>query len=167
MIEDGSTVLDAGCGVGGSSFFLAKMYNANVQGITISKKQLETAIENLQVLNLGHLVEFSFMDFCATTFKDHSFDIVWACETIVSAGSKAEILKESFRILKPGGRLVLADYILNSTNRPDPNQWIKQWKNSWALNNITTLESFLELIKTVGFGNPTCSDYTTQIFKSS
>ena len=66
-------VLDAGCGVGGSSIFMAKNFGVKIIGITLSQKQIKQARERIKKMDLEHLVSYDIMDFCKTRFKDNTF----------------------------------------------------------------------------------------------
>src|SRR5687767_12929404 len=81
-IKPGEKVLDAGCGVGGSSIFLASTIGCRVTGITLSPAQVGKARINAETKNVSGLVDFRVMDYCATSFEDNSFDVVWGCESV-------------------------------------------------------------------------------------
>src|SRR5713226_2145770 len=66
-IKSGSEILDIGCGFGGSSLYLAKRFNANVIGITISSVQVEMAMKAAAQQNLN--ANFLLMDAEAMTFE--------------------------------------------------------------------------------------------------
>lgn len=102
-IGPGDHVLDAGCGVGGSSIFIASKIGCRVTGITLSERQVGQAKKNAEGKGLVDLVEFRQMDYGATSFEDASFDVVWGCESICYADDKEQFIRESYRILKPGG----------------------------------------------------------------
>lgn len=107
MIEAGNIVandkvLDAGCGIGGSSIFIASQLGCSVTGITLSERQLQQAVSNAKQKGVANLVDFKVMDYCNTSFPDESFDVVWGCESICYADDKEEFIKEAFRLLKPG-----------------------------------------------------------------
>ena len=114
-ITQSDRVLDAGCGVGGAAIFINTMKNAEVTGISLSEKQIEFAKEQVTKYHPGANVRFEVMDFTNTSFPDNSFDVVWACESVCQADKQA-FIKECYRLLRKGGRLIMADFFL--TGRP-------------------------------------------------
>ena len=109
-IDFGKKVLDAGCGVGGSSIWLAKERGAQVVGITLVESQVKDARQTIEKEGLTDKVQFQVADYCHTPFEDASFDVVWAVESQCHADNKLDFYKEAYRLLKPGGHLVVADY---------------------------------------------------------
>eukprot|EP00967_Tisochrysis_lutea_P027513 scaffold31961_cov32-Tisochrysis_lutea.AAC.3 len=75
------TILDVGCGFGGTSRTLAKKYpEASIKAITISPEQQKRATELAVEQGVGN-AEFMLMDALNMDFPDNSFDLVWACES--------------------------------------------------------------------------------------
>ncbi|PNW73237.1 hypothetical protein CHLRE_14g624350v5 [Chlamydomonas reinhardtii] len=103
-----ATILDVGCGFGGTSRHLAKKFrDANVTGITLSPKQVQRGTELAKEQGVGN-VKFQVMDALAMEFPDNSFDLVWACESGEHMPDKRKYIEEMTRVLKPGGTLVIA-----------------------------------------------------------
>jgi tocopherol O-methyltransferase len=150
-IKSADTVLDAGCGVGGSSIFLASTIGCRVTGITLSERQVKLAIENAKKKDsIDDLVDFKTMNYCATDFPDASFDVVWGCESICYADTKEQFIKEAFRLLKPGGRLVVADGFVSAFENND-NPIIRQWLDGWQVNYLETPQRFESFMQQSGF----------------
>ncbi len=160
-------VLDAGCGVGGSAFYLAKTCEAKVTGITLSEKQLEYANRKRDELNLQKLVDFKLEDYNATPFENNTFDLVWAIESITSAPDKRAFAKESFRLLKPGGKLIIADYFRTQDAPPDKDKLLEQWQNCWGLADIMTLKDYFMPFENEGLFPVDKKDITRNIYHSS
>src|SRR3989338_1235512 len=76
-IKSTDLVLDAGCGVGRSSIFLAKKFRCKVIGITLSQKQADTATRNAKQNGVENITEFIVMDYENMTFPEAEFDVVW------------------------------------------------------------------------------------------
>ncbi|MCD6573166.1 MAG: methyltransferase domain-containing protein [Thermoplasmata archaeon] len=109
QIEDKKAIiLDAGCGIGGTSIYLGNKYpKAKFIGITLSKKQVKLARKFADERNFNKNTEFYLMDYMETSFPSNYFDGVFALESISYAPNKKDFIKEMHRILKPGGRIII------------------------------------------------------------
>ena len=149
-ISSSDKVLDAGCGIGGSSIFLAEKIGSHVIGISLSERQIDKAKELACTKKLENKVDFKVMNYCGTDFADRSFDVVWGCESICYADDKEQFIKEAYRLLKPGGRLVVADgFVTDIKNNDDPT--IRKWLDGWQVNYLETSDRFQKFMSETGF----------------
>ena len=109
--DKGAQVLDVGCGFGGTSRYLAKALgtDAQVTGITLSPGQVKRGTELAQEQGVPN-AKFQVMDALKMDFPDNSFDIVWACESGEHMPDKKAYIDEMMRVLKPGGKYVMATW---------------------------------------------------------
>lgn len=162
-LPPGTTVLDVGCGIGGSSRILAKDYGFDVTGVTISPQQVKRA----QELTPGDLnAKFLVDDAMALSFPDASFDVVWSIEAGPHMPDKAIFAKELMRVLKPGGVLVVADWNQRDDRKRPLNFWerpvMRQLLDQWSHPAFASIEGFAELLEATGLveGNVLTADWT-------
>jgi cyclopropane fatty-acyl-phospholipid synthase-like methyltransferase len=157
-------VLDAGCGLGGSAFFLAETYGAHVEGISLSSAQLREARRAAAQRHLEHFVTFSQQDYVETNFASGSFDVVWAFESVCHAPHKRLFLEEAFRVLRPGGRLVMADYFRRSRSwAADDEKYFHLAVDGSAVHDLDTPDEFFNSMQDVGFQDISFEERTDQI----
>ncbi len=102
-------VLDAGCGVGGSAIWLVRERGARVLGVTLSAEQARRATEAARRSGVSDRAEFRVEDYTNTSLPDESIDVFWAHESACYAADKRAFLSEAVRVLRPNGRIVVAD----------------------------------------------------------
>lgn len=105
-------VLDAGCGQGVVSTFLAKKYKCKIEGITVVPFEVKKADLLAEKFSVSDKVNYSVMDYSKTEFDDNCFDCIYTTETLSHSTDIKKTLKELFRILKKGGRVAFFEYTL-------------------------------------------------------
>jgi tocopherol O-methyltransferase len=90
--------------------------NVQVTGITLVPHQVKKAKKNARKSKVHDRVLFFEQDYTLTSFPDESFSLIWACESVCHAQEKINFYKEAYRLLKPGGSLIIAEYF--RTARP-------------------------------------------------
>ena len=165
----GATLLDVGCGIGGSSRILARDYGFAVTGVTISPKQVARAKELTPPdLNARFLVD----DAMALSFPDESFDVVWSIEAGPHMPDKAVFAGELLRVLKPGGVLVVADWNQRDDRQKPLNFWerpvMRQLLDQWSHPAFASIEGFAEQLAATGLvdGEVMTADWTTATLPS-
>ncbi len=161
-------ILDAGCGVGGSSIYLAKKFGCRVTGITICPRQIDFAYSNAKREGVGKQTEFIEMDYLKTEFSDSYFDVVWGVESICHAAGKDKFIQEAYRVLKNGGRLIVADGFASKNDcNPKEQRSMDKWLKGWAVNYLETPENFIQFAKNTGFQNGNYQDITKKVFPTA
>jgi cyclopropane fatty-acyl-phospholipid synthase-like methyltransferase len=161
-------ILDAGCGIGGSAIYLAKYFGCHVTGITLSEKQAATARQKAKEHGVEALTHFQVIDYCNTPFPDASFNIIWGLESICHTLEKSTFVTEAFRLLKPKGRLIVADgFALKEKYTPNEHYGMKKWLQGWAVDSLDTMQSFKKHLQNSGFENISYRDITKNVMPSS
>ena len=161
-------VLDAGCGVGGSSLWITKQTGATVAGVNIQPLHLELARAECARRGLADRVGFENQDYCDTGFDSESFDVVWALESVCHCDDKRRFLDEAFRLLRPGGRLIVGDFIqLRQDLSRAQTLEMTIWLDGWAIPHLAGFGQFREWISEAGFVDIAADNITPNVLRSS
>lgn len=154
-IRPGEIVLDLGCGRGRETFMAATLAGPSGKafGLDLTQAMVDlarrTAGESADVQAGRIQVEFVQGDIETLPFPDQAFDVVISSCVINHARDKQRVYREIHRILRPGGRFVIADAV---TKEPLP-EAVKADPQAWAdcYGGAVTREEYLASIAAAGF----------------
>ncbi|XP_043695780.1 probable tocopherol O-methyltransferase, chloroplastic [Telopea speciosissima] len=104
------TIVDVGCGIGGSSRYLARKYGAKCQGITLSPVQAQRAHSLALDCGLADRVSFQVADALNQPFPDEQFDLVWSMESGEHMPDKTKFVSELARVAAPGASIIIVTW---------------------------------------------------------
>jgi tocopherol O-methyltransferase len=167
--ERNPQILDAGCGIGGSSLYLADRLKATVTGITLSPVQAARATARAQSASLSDRTHFQVADAQNMPFADNSFDLVWSLESGEHMSDKERFLQECYRVLKPGGKLLFATWCHRPTHKGD--RPLKQWEKEhlqqiyevYCLPYVISLPEYKAIAQNIGFNAIKTADWSTAV----
>jgi len=111
-LKPGQFVLDAGCGYGIVSCYLAQKYKVNVVGIDLNKYEIGKARKRADELNINEKVQFEIMDYTQLKFPKDKFDAIFTLETLSHSPDLKKTLKGFLNVLEAKGRITLFEYTL-------------------------------------------------------
>lgn len=128
QVHKGERVLDIGCGCGVDAMVAATMTGptGEVVGIDLSSDMLERAKTNLAQTRLSN-VSFQALSAEDLPFPDRYFDVVISSGVFNLIPNKVRALREVYRVMKPGGRLMMADQVLKGSLPEDVKTRVDTW----------------------------------------
>jgi ubiquinone/menaquinone biosynthesis C-methylase UbiE len=125
-VDKGMRVLDAGCGVGGSSRYLAQTYGCHVEAIDLTPEFVDAAMRLNELCGLGNKISLRIGSVTDLPYPDCSFDLVWCQNVTMNVEDKRRMFAEAYRVLRPGGRYTFSHAAQGTRGEPYyPLPWAK------------------------------------------
>ncbi|MCG8637226.1 MAG: class I SAM-dependent methyltransferase [Desulfobacterales bacterium] len=158
-LHQGAEILDAGCGIGGSSRLIAEHFKLNVTGIDLAPDFVDTAGTLTRWCGLDRKRNINFRQGSVLDLpcEDLFFDAVLCQHILMNIRDKATALAEFYRVLKPGGKLILHEI----TDGPGPAPRMPvPWAADTSISFLTPWKEVTEIMEKTGFTPEFFSDET-------
>merc|ERR1712168_797539 len=157
-LEPEQKVLDVGCGIGGSAFFMAGNYGVDVYGIDLANNMISIANDKRNAMNPGvkHRCQFHVADATIMEYPENFYDVVYSRDTILHIPGKEQLFKKFLSALKPGGKLMISDYCCGDQEH---SQRFKDYVASRDY-KLYTVKEYGKIIERSGFKNVVAMDKT-------
>jgi tocopherol O-methyltransferase len=163
-IPRGATVLDIGCGVGGSALWLAQQFNCRVTGMTISPVQARMATRKARALGLGSQVCFLVQDANQWQPEPSSVDVVWIMESSEHFPNKKEFLARCASAIKPGGTLAVCAWLRrDGAMRDGEQQLLATIAEAMMSASLDSLSSYRQWMRDAGLTVTVADDITRHV----
>jgi tocopherol O-methyltransferase len=167
MVDNDTRVVDFGCGRGGTSIWLAKERNCLATGVDLLEHQIVQARQQAARANVDNRVHFIARDFTASGLEAKSFDVALAQESLCHAERKEHFYREAHRVLVPGGRLLIAEYMRMGRDRSAAEEGtIRDWCDGWAMPDLLTGPEHMAAARSAGFRRVDVTDATADVWSS-
>jgi tocopherol O-methyltransferase len=159
--------LDCGCGLGGTSIWLAKERDADVTGVDLLDRHVERAQREATRVQVSAKTRFVVGDFTATRLAGESFDVVLAQETLCHVERKERFYQEAHRLLAVGGTIIIAEYMrLGRIHAAHEEHMMREWCDGWIMPDLLTAQEHCEAARAAGFSSIEISDSTARVSAS-
>jgi arsenite methyltransferase len=150
--KPGEMVLDLGSGAGMDAFLAAREVGptGHVIGVDMTPDMVERARENARKAGVGN-VEFRLGEIERLPVADGSVDIIISNCVINLSPDKPAVFAEAFRVLKPGGRMVVSDLVLKQPLSDDVRHSVEAYVGCVAGASLHT--EYLALMRAAGFAD--------------
>lgn len=133
-------ILDVGSGIGGPARFLAQRFGCRITGIDLIQEFCEVARHVTRMVGLADRVSFEQGDALAMPFEAASFDGAYSMNVSMNIADKSGFYGEIYRVLRPGGWLVLSELALGPSGEPDyPTPWARTADSSFLVTPAETI----------------------------
>jgi SAM-dependent methyltransferase len=152
----GDEVLDVGFGFGDQDFFWHDTYRpAKITGVNVTPAQVRAARERAVRRGSNDSILFVEGDATRLAFPDGHFDVVFALECAFHFTTREAFFHEAYRVLRPGGRLALADLcaVPAALSSKEPN--IELMRRRWQIpkENLYPSDIYQAKLAAAGFSN--------------
>ncbi|WP_414576346.1 methyltransferase domain-containing protein [Anabaena sp. CCY 9402-a] len=166
-VETAENILDVGCGIGGSSLYLAEKFQAQATGITLSPVQAARATERAKEKGLSAKSQFLVANAQAMPFDDNTFDLVWSLESGEHMPDKTKFMQECYRVLKPGGTFIMVTWCHRPTDElplsADEQKHLQDIYQVYCLPYVISLPEYEAIARQLPLNNIRTADWSQAV----
>lgn len=147
-LSEGQHVLDVGCGIGGTTRYIAGHIGCQVTGIDLTPEYISAAKNLTELTNLDDKVSFKVASALAMPFDNETFDAAITIHVAMNIPERVAFYSEIARVMKPGTTLCIFDVMKKNDESlafPVP------WALSQETSHLTTPEEMRTLLVEAGF----------------
>lgn len=155
-LQDGQTILDAGCGNCGPAIYFAKALKVYVEGLSISPYQVEESKRRIAENGLQERISVTCGDYheLSGLYTANKFDRILFLESLGHAGNPSSAIASAYEILKPGGEIYIKDFYakksLDNLFQEKINQVVSNLNRHYSY-NVMDLESTIGALRKSNF----------------
>jgi len=163
-IKNGAKILDVGCGVGGSSIWMAETLSAETVGITISPVQVEIAGKLAKEKSVNS--KFLLMNAEEMHF-DETFNVIWLVAAATHFLDQEKFIKLATKSLDTGGKFVIFDWMLDEhVTDPSTDRYVKPVAEKMLLSGLYPLRTYIKWFIDNGYRIIYSDDVTNHTIKT-
>jgi SAM-dependent methyltransferase len=137
------------CGLSNSASLFAEEFGCRVTAFDIEPQRISASKDNATHKNISDLITFDLLDLESADYPEHFFDVISAEGGTLGYLGYREGLAFARRVLRPGGYLIVSDYVFTA---PNPPQEVRDFFDEDDEEDILLVDEYLQLLSTEGFG---------------
>jgi len=161
QIQQNTLVCDIGCGYGATARLLNQKLGAKVTGFSLSEKQLEYARSK------DSHSQYILADWLNNSLEKDQFDLAISVESSEHMVDKAKFFQEAYRVLKPGGKLVICAWLSKENPKPwEVRHFLEPICREGRLPSLGSVSDYTNLMLQTGFETIDFEDLTSNVKKT-
>ena len=161
-------VLDLGFGFGDQDIYWMRTFRPrHIDGVNVSARQVKRGRQLVEEAGLSDKITFWLGDAAEPPFPDGYFDKIIALESAFHFRSREKFFAVAHRLLRPGGTLVLADFVVGPRRTANFRAMLGRQFGSLAwqipMCNLQPIDTYLGQLRTNGFQDIVASDITSDV----
>ncbi len=164
QISPDDHVLDIGCGLGGSSMYLAQHFGCRVDGMTLSPVQAKVAGRKAKERGLSGQTRFEVQD--ANRLGElpaRAYDVIWIVECSEHLFDKAAFIETCARWLRPGGRLAICAWLASENPGRAQRRLLEEVRRGMLCPSFGTMREYIDWMGRAGLHVAAARDITSHV----